>query len=218
MFKPERVTSILASDYISTEPTELCLLMRAEGSDKSMGWHNYTTLYHALFESIKNEKLAIFEMGLGTTNPNIQSHMAKRYTPCGSLHAWSKYFKNAKVYGGDIDSDILITTDRINTYYVDQTNPESIKGMLSLIDNSVELDIIIDDGLHRSDACSTFLLNSIHRLKKGGIYIIEDVNCNMEAWFKTVNLVKDIGLRYCSLVDLPNPQNKCDNKVIICIK
>ena len=35
--------------YTPTDTTELCLLMRKYGSDKGLGRHNYTTLYHAVF-------------------------------------------------------------------------------------------------------------------------------------------------------------------------
>ena len=36
-------------------------------------------------------------------------------------------------------------------------------------------DIIIDDGLHTTDANINLFLNSFKKLKKNGIYIIEDV-------------------------------------------
>ena len=36
-------------------------------------------------------------------------------------------------------------------------------------------DIIIDDGFHSFDAACCLYENSIHKLKKGGIYIIEDI-------------------------------------------
>lgn len=36
-------------------------------------------------------------------------------------------------------------------------------------------DIIIDDGLHTTDANVNLFLNSFNKLKKNGIYIIEDV-------------------------------------------
>jgi hypothetical protein len=37
-------------------------------------------------------------------------------------------------------------------------------------------DIIIDDGLHTTDANINLFINSFNKLKKNGIYIIEDVH------------------------------------------
>ena len=37
-------------------------------------------------------------------------------------------------------------------------------------------DIIIDDGLHTTDANINLFINSFDKLKKNGIYIIEDVH------------------------------------------
>jgi hypothetical protein len=39
-------------------------------------------------------------------------------------------------------------------------------------------DIIIDDGLHTAEANINLFLNSFHKLRKDGIYIIEDVHFN----------------------------------------
>ena len=36
-------------------------------------------------------------------------------------------------------------------------------------------DIIIEDGLHTFEANKCFFENSIHKVKRGGIYIIEDI-------------------------------------------
>jgi len=42
--------------------------------------------------------------------------------------------------------------------------------------NKTDFDIIIDDGLHTYEAAITLFLNSFDKLKKNGIYIIEDIN------------------------------------------
>ena len=87
---------------------------------------------------------------------------------------WKDYFPNANIYGADIDRDILFNEDRINTYYVDQLNTESIKSMWKDIGLN-NFDIIIDDGLHEVNANLNFFFNSFDKLKKNGIYVIEDV-------------------------------------------
>jgi len=117
----------------------------------------------------------VFECGLGTNNPNLQSNMTVNGIPGASLRVWRDYFKNAQIYGADIDKDILFQEDRIKTYYVDQLNTRSIEIMWKEI-GIQNFDIIIDDGLHTTDANINLFVNSFNKLKKNGIYIIEDVH------------------------------------------
>jgi len=153
--------------------TPMCDLFRDHKSDKST-WHNYTPFYNHIFNNMMNEELNLFEVGLGTNNTSFKSNMGVGGQPGASLRAFSKYFKNAKIYGADIDKDILFQEERIKTYYCDQTNAQIIKEMWDQI-GDVEFDIIIDDGLHEADANIIFFKNSFQKLKKGGIYIIEDI-------------------------------------------
>jgi hypothetical protein len=101
--------------------------------------------------------------------------MTFRGKPGASLRVWRDYFINSLIYGADIDKDILFEEDRIKTYYVDQLNEYSIKEMWSNINKS-NFDIIFDDGLHTFEAGMTMFINSFDKLRKNGIYIIEDVN------------------------------------------
>jgi hypothetical protein len=95
--------------------------------------------------------------------------------PGASLRAWRDYFVNSVVYGADIDKNILFEEDRIKTFYVDQTDLSSIENLWRNVQQN-NFDLIIDDGLHTYKAASTFFEYSFNNLKKGGIYIIEDVN------------------------------------------
>ena len=95
--------------------------------------------------------------------------------PGASLRVWRDYFVNSAVFGADIDKNILFEEDRIKTFYVDQLNENSIKEMWSNINKS-DFDIILDDGLHTFEAGVTMFLNSFDKLRKNGIYIIEDVD------------------------------------------
>lgn len=169
--------------------TDLCRIMTKCGSDKGNG-HNYTIFYSVLFEKIRNEKLNIFEVGLGTNNVNIPSNMGKNGIPGASLRGWKEYFQNSDIYGADIDKDILFSEDRIQTFHCDQTNPEIIKDMWEKI--PVEFDIMVDDGLHTFEANICFFENSFHKLKQSGYFIIEDIwECNrekFESWFSNRNI------------------------------
>ena len=93
--------------------------------------------------------------------------------PGASLRVWRDYFPLAQIYGADIDRDILFEEDRIKSFYVDQTNPRSIQEFWKLVADS-DFDLMVDDGLHTFDAGICLFENSIQKLTKHGIYIIED--------------------------------------------
>ena len=82
---------------------------------------------------------------------------------------------NAQVFGADIDANILFYTDRITTFYCDQTNPYVIKYMWNDPKLHENFDIIVEDGLHAFNANVCFFENSIHKLKSNGYYITEDI-------------------------------------------
>ena len=154
--------------------TPLCEIMINQGSDKGGGWHNYTLVYNELLKSIKNKAKNVFELGLGTTNLHLPSNMGANGTSGASLKGWREYFTKANIFGADIDSEILFEEDRIKTFYCDQTSPESIGELWSKFD-SVQFDFLLEDGLHTYDANICFFENSIHKVKKGGLYVIEDI-------------------------------------------
>lgn len=139
--------------------------------------HNYTQLYNSLFAHCKDNVKLVLECGIGTNNPNIASTMGIEYRPGASLFVWRDYFKNAHIFGCDIDKDILFSEERITTNFVDQLNPKSIEQMFLKI-NKNEFDIIIDDGLHSYQAAINFFTISFNYLREGGVYIIEDVGQN----------------------------------------
>ena len=145
--------------------------------DKPYTWtpHSYTTYYHSIFNLNRENIKFVFECGLGTNNTNIKSNMTENGSPGASLRVWKNYFFNAKIYGGDIDKNILFEEDRIKTYFVDQLNSDSIKSMWEKINIKLS-DIIIDDGLHEPKANLNFFYNSFAKLKKNGVYVIEDVS------------------------------------------
>ena len=116
----------------------------------------------------------IFECGIGSNNPLLESNMTLNGKPGASLRVWRDFFPNAKVYGADVDRKTLFTEDRILTYYVDQFNKLSIEEMWIEI-NEKNFDLIIDDGAHYFDANINFYEKSFDKLRKDGFYIIEDI-------------------------------------------
>lgn len=158
--------------------TELCQIMNNEGSDKSRNpdnrfSHNYTTVYSEIFAPFRDRPVNIFELGIGSKDPLFPSNMGKDGKPGASLRGWRKWFKDAMVYGADIDVKTLFTEEGIRTCHVDQRDTESIRKLWDKFDH--EFDIIIDDGLHNFQANHTFLMNSWDKLSPGGFYVVEDI-------------------------------------------
>jgi hypothetical protein len=205
--------------------TPLCEIMGRHKSDKGhinimTSHHNYTTFYYSIFKDICNNKLRIFELGLGTNNVNIPSNMGSKGRPGASLYGWSEFFPNSEIFGADIDTNILFNTDRINTFYCDQTNQQIIKNMWDNPKLHENFDIIIEDGLHTFNANVCFFENSIHKLKANGYFIIEDILIYEEHLF--INKIKEWKNQYknCSftMLKIPSTCNLCDNTLIVVYK
>ena len=218
-----KVLTLDLKSNITTNPTILCEIMGRNKSDKghiniTSAWHNYTTVYHHLFNDIRENKLRIFELGLGTNNTSLASNMGANGRPGASLYGWCEYFPNSKIFGADIDRNILFQNDRISTYYCDQRNPEIIMDLWDNVDLKEEFDIIIEDGLHEYNANVCFFQNSIHRLAIGGYYIIEDVsNHTLQVRFhnKLTEWAKLYSNLHFSIICLPSTVNNYDNNIIV---
>ena len=197
--------------------TWLCWLMRSRGSDKGLGWHNYTTVYQALFGRLRREPLRVFELGLGTNNPTLASSMGARGTPGASLRGWAAFFPRAQVFGADIDRTILFEDRRIRTFFCDQLDPRAIKAMWEDTPLREPFQLIIEDGLHTFAANTTFLEHSIDRVAAGGIYVVEDIlEPDLPAWEQTLpryaGSYPDFSFH---LVRLPWYRNRTDNNLLI---
>lgn len=203
--------------------TPLSELMLRHGSDKggvSSTNHNYTTVYEPLLFRYKalGSSVNFFELGLGTINKNLPSSMwwVPGYRPGASQRAWSEWLPEANIVGADIDPDTLFTEGNIRTFQVDQTNPESIKNMWSQLDE--QFDVIIDDGLHEFEANHIFLMNSHHKLKEGGFYIVEDIlNSECNKFIQKFPEYKTI-FKSASLIPLKWSRNELDNNLLVLCK
>lgn len=81
---------------------------------------------------------------------------------------------NWKIYGADIDREILFNDEEINTFFVDQLDYETLIDLRAQIGQ--KLDLIIDDGLHSPDANVNVLKFAMTALNKNGWIVIEDIN------------------------------------------
>jgi hypothetical protein len=214
-------------DYLFDEKksTPLCEIMGRNRSDKgslniNSSHHNYTTFYYSIFKNMSKKKLRVFELGLGTNNINVPSNMGVNGRPGASLYGWAEFFNNSDIFGADIDTGILFNTDRIKTFYCDQTKPEIIKQMWDDPKLEENFDIIIEDGLHTFNANVCFFENSIHKLKPNGYFIIEDILNSEQHLF--INKIKEWETLYrdCvfKLLTIPSTVNKSDNTLVVVFK
>ena len=210
-------------DYTFNEKvsTPLCEIMGRNQTDKghaniSESWHNYTTFYYSIFKERSQDQLRIFELGLGTNNMMIPCNMGEGGRPGASLYGWAEFFPRATLYGADIDSEILFNTDRISTFYCDQTDPTVIKQMWEEPALTDAFDIIIEDGLHTFAANVCFFENSIHKLKRTGYYIIEDLVTSTIPLYTAK--IKAWNVKYPDLVftilQIPS-KNRIDNNLLV---
>lgn len=194
--------------------TVLCDLMSAQGSDKGKGFHNYTIVYDWLFSRFRKEALHVFELGLGTNKPNAPSSMGPNGRPGASLRGWREYFSAAEIFGADVDSDILFEEDRIRTFWTDQRDPKAIRYLWSMLP-AISFDIMVDDGLHEAPANICFFLESLSKLKPGGIYIVEDIAPGDVEMMNCFVRAVSCGARSVVFELLDHPVNRVDNRLMI---
>lgn len=211
--------------------TELCEIMGRNKSDKGnkdlTKSHNYTTIYSKLFKKLRDKPIDLFELGLGTNNIDVPSNMGVNARPGASLYGWAEFFPGGKIYGADIDQRILFNTERIHTFHCDQTKPDSIDELWNQQKiRDKQFDIIIEDGYHNHYAQICFFENSIHKVKKGGYYIIEDINhglpfnlmCEQFQHYRANNQHSNLDVSIYQLPTLNAGQIKNGNNGLIIIK
>jgi len=172
------------ADKQFNEKNDICNLMEKYGSDKNSLKHNYTKFYYKAFSKLKDSEINFFELGIGSNNEKIASNMGKNGKPGASLFAWQEFLPKAKIFGADIDKDILLNENKIKTFWCDSLDSNAIKKMWSNKNLKDNMDVIIDDGLHTFESNKNFFENSIHKLSKNGYYFIEDIDSSNIQQFK----------------------------------
>jgi hypothetical protein len=139
-------------------------------SDKVSEHHNYLNLYDEYFTPIRNNANQILEIGILHGD---------------SIKMLKDYFENSIITGIDIDDKTHLTSDRLIILKGDQSN----KVFLDELSDEF-YDVILDDGSHRMDHQQISFGVLIKKLKKGGIYIIEDLHTSLPEYFETVQYGK----------------------------
>ena len=169
-FEAFLLNAIVSED--TADEVKLAELFKGYGSDKST-IHNYYKIYNCLLKEVGEPK-KILEIGLGTNNVDVVSTMGKNGKPGASLRAFRDFTSNANVFGADFDSRILFSEERIETYFVDQTDADTFTQLSRNVGG--DFDLMIDDGLHSPNANLHSLDFFLQNIKVGGFAVIEDVN------------------------------------------
>jgi hypothetical protein len=119
-------------------------------------WSHYFPIYEKHFAKFVGRPVRLLEIGVGHG---------------GSLQMWKAYFgPKAQIMGFDIDQRCQeYQEDQITIYTGDQSNGDQL-GIIAF----EQLDIVIDDGSHKSEDQRASFEALWPRVKPGGIYLIED--------------------------------------------
>lgn len=151
---------------------------------------NIADCYHENLKELKNKKLDILEIGLSKG---------------GGIASLYFYFPNSNLIGVDNNPfRIRYKSNRIRSIYVDTSSKKILQNLTNHLNQ--KFDIIIDDCGHRLiDQILSFSEN-FKNLKKGGFYIVEDLNypelhkmynptneiVNLKTILKKINLGEEI--------------------------
>ena len=140
------------------------------GTDKP--GHQFLPHYDSIFAPRRDDSLRLLEIGIN----NVTS------TEGGSLRMWAEYFPNAEIFGIDSMPEKAFTEDSIRVF----TGMQGDRAFLeSVVAETGPLDIVVDDGSHRSrDHVASYDALWPH-VAPGGWYIIEDcVSIFNDCWTK----------------------------------
>lgn len=146
------------------------------GTDKNT-IHSYVdNFYEKEFKKYLNQKISLLEIGIEFGS---------------SLKLWSEYFKDAeKIIGLDIQNKLLPEhqeIENVNIIFEDAYQKE-------FADTLGKFDIIIDDGPHTLESQLNAIELYLPKLKKGGVFIIEDIQS--EEW------IRELQNKYQEVCDL----------------
>jgi hypothetical protein len=133
-------------------------------TDKHHGHGYFKLIYNDLLSPLSKDVKKFVEIGVNAG---------------GSVELWRDYFREATVYGLDINVDIALNgNERIELKRVDQSKREELIAF-GLEHN--DIDVLVEDGSHKMYDQQITLATLFKSIKPGGIYILEDLHTSLEA-------------------------------------
>jgi cephalosporin hydroxylase len=122
--------------------------------------HSYLqNFYSKEFSQYKNKNNVIVEIGVHTG---------------GSIMLWHDYFPESTIYG----IDVQVSTAQFNQWLSAHPRAKFMQKnayLKEVADRFDAIDIFIDDGPHTLDSQIVAIELYLHKVKSGGLFIIEDV-------------------------------------------
>lgn len=138
----------------------LLAIATRHGTDKT----RYCEIYERYLARRRDEALNLFEIGVGGYD-DPQAGGA-------SVRAWKEYFPRASIHALDYYDKSAHQQDRIRIHRGDQTDARLLR---RIVEEMGRLDVVLDDGSHRSpDIIASFEV-LFPLLTPGGLYIVEDI-------------------------------------------
>ena len=160
--KRKRIKSFLLRPLVFYSRKNLAKLAILFETDKQ-GLHSYMSHYQNHFNSFRNRKINLLEVGVGGfENPSIGGH---------SLRMWKAFFKRGTIHAIDIVEKSSLQEKRIKIFKGSQVDLDFLK---DVVNSMPKIDIIIDDGSHINEHVITTFNFLFPKLKTKGIYVIED--------------------------------------------
>lgn len=150
---------------------DLDTIMIRHGSDKATEHtrtyakpHGYTVHMAKYFEPIRHSPIKFLEVGIGGGE---------------SVRAWLDYFENGQIYGIDFvrDTNIFNMPGKPYSRYTFSHGDQTDKTMWAcfIANHGGDWDVVLDDGGHFNDQTIITFEAMWPQVKKGGLYIIEDL-------------------------------------------
>jgi hypothetical protein len=133
-------------------------------TDKHSEHDYFSLIYNKLLSPLKEKVKKFVEIGVSAG---------------GSIELWRDYFKDAVVYGLDLNLNVpLNSNERLELRRVDQSRKEELEAF-GLEHN--DIDVLVEDGSHKMYDQQITLATLFKSIKPGGIYILEDLHTSLEA-------------------------------------
>jgi 23S rRNA U2552 (ribose-2'-O)-methylase RlmE/FtsJ len=161
------------------------------GQNDKNGIHTYLETYDKLFAKFRNG-CTMMEIGLAGGD---------------SVKLWDRYFDNSTIIGVDISLVFQREEYKNNVRLIecDATTRNLVEYL-----REFTFDLVVEDSLHTEDSQVQIFNMLKHKMKPGGIYIIEDI-LSIDSNRSIFEALHD----NCEILDMRNSNGRFDNVLVI---
>ena len=142
------------------QPGPLLEIATRHGTDKL----RYCAAYELYLSHLRDQAINLLEIGVGGyDDPKAGG---------ASVRTWKEYFPNAAIYALDVYDKSAHEEPRIRIFQGDQSDARVLHAIAAEMGR---VDVVLDDGSHRSNHVIASFEVLFPLLEAGGLYIIEDI-------------------------------------------